>query len=98
MVQETKYGMIFEDSEIQMYLSGVKNKIYKLLPLREEELDWDKYLSSILIELNGFNNLFSNKIEVISILSKLEGLRDLENFMLYRRTIFECLNSIDDLR
>lgn len=98
MAQETKYGMSVEDKDVHLYLSSIKNKIYKLLPLREENLEWDKYLYSLQIELTGFNELFSNKYDLISIISKLEGLHDLDNFVLYRRTIFECLNSIDDLR
>lgn len=85
-------------SDIAGYLSLSKNKIYKLLPLREEGLDWEKFLDSILIELSGFNDLFENKINLIVVLSKLEGLRKQEDFMTYRKVIFECLNSIDDLR
>ena len=97
MVQETKYGMQVDELDIELYLIGLKNKIYKLLPLREEELEWKKYLNTILVELSGFNDLFDNKVELLSVLSKLEGLYKLEDFMLYRRTIFECLNSIEEL-
>lgn len=94
----TKYKMEVNDSNIELFLITMKNKIYKLLPLREENLEWGKYLNSILVELSGFNELFENQIALVSIISRLEGLYKLEDFMLYRRTIFECLNSIDDLR
>lgn len=95
---ETKYGMKVDKIDMELFLISMKNKIYKLLPLREEDLEWNKYLNTVLIELSGFNDLFDNKVELISVLAKLESLYKLEDFMLYRRTIFECLNSIDDLR
>ena len=94
----TKYGMAVDKIDLDVYLTGMKNKIYKLLPLREESLEWGKYLTTILIELNGLNELLSNQIYLLSLLAKLEGLYKLEDFMLYRRTIFECLNLIDELR
>ena len=94
----TKYGMELEKVDFDVYLTGMKNKIYKLLPLREESLEWGKYLTTILVELNGLDELLCNRIYLISLLAKLEGLYKLEDFMIYRRTIFECLNIIDELR
>lgn len=94
----TKYDMETSEVDIELFLISMKNKIYKLLPLREENLEWRKYLNTVLIELSGFNELFNNQVALLSILSRLEGLYKLEDFMLYRRTIFECLNSIDELR
>lgn len=95
---ETKYGAIVEKVDFELYLISLKNKIYKLLPLREEGLEWQKYLNTILIEVSGLNELFDNKVGLIALLSKLEGLYKLEDFMLYRRTIFECLSNIEELR
>ena len=86
----------FEDFEL--YLITLKNKIYKLLPLKEEHLDWSKYLNTVIVEVSGLNELFDNQPQLISLLAKLEGLYRLEDFMLYRRTIFECLNIVEDLR
>lgn len=95
---ETKYGMKVEEVDFELYLIGLKNKIYKLLPLKEEELDWNKYLNTVMVEISGLSELFNNQPQLISLLSKLEGLYRLEDFMLYRRTIFECLNIVEDLR
>lgn len=97
MELETKYGFKVNKTDINGYLSIQKNKIYKLLPLREEGLEWDKFLSSILVELSGFNKLFDNKVALMATMAKLEGLYEIEDFMVYRKTIFECLNSIDEL-
>lgn len=90
--------MEVDEVDVELFLINMKNKIYKLLPLREEKLEWTKYLNSILIEISGFNELFENQVGLLCVISKLEGLYKLEDFMLYRRTIFECLNSIDELR
>lgn len=95
---ETKYGMKVEEVDFELYLISLKNKVYKLLPLREEGLEWQKYLNTILVEINGFGTLFTNKVELLSLMSKLEGLYKLEDFMIYRRTIFESLGIIDDMR
>lgn len=95
---ETKYGMRVEKVDFELYLITLKNKIYKLLPLKEERLDWSKYLNTVIVEVSGLNELFDNQPQLISLLAKLEGLYRLEDFMLYRRTIFECLNIVEDLR
>lgn len=95
---ETKYGMKIEEVDFELYLINLKNKVYKLLPLKEEHLDWRKYLNTVIVEVSGLSELFNDKPQLISLLSKLEGLYKLEDFMLYRRTIFECLNIVEDLR
>ena len=94
---DTKYGMEVNKENFYSYLITLKNKIYKLLPLREEKLEWRKYLETILIEISGLNKLFNNTVNLISLLSKLEGLVDLEEFVLYRKTIFECLNIVENI-
>lgn len=93
----TKYGRQFSDEEIKKYLSKIKNDVFKLLPLREEGAEWQKHLNTIMIELNGFSSLFG-EIVIISILSKLESLYNLEDFMEYRKTVFEILNLLTGLR
>ena len=95
---ETKYGMRVDEIDFELYLITLKNNIYKLLQLKEEHLDWSKYLNTVIVELSGLNELFDNQPQLISLLAKLEGLYKLEDFMLYRRTIFECLNIVEDLR
>lgn len=98
LLVETKYGMKIDEIDFELYLISLKNKVYKLLPLREEGLDWSKYLNTVIVETSGLNELFVDVPQLISLLSKLEGLYKIEDFILYRRTIFECLNIIEDLR
>lgn len=92
----TKYGKEFTQQDMKQYLAKIKNDVFKLLPLREEGAEWQKHLGTILIELNGFNGLF-NQVTIISILCKLESLYQLDDFMDYRKTIFEILNLLTGL-
>lgn len=93
---KTKYGKEFLDEDWLKYVRKLKNDIFKLLPLREESLDWSKHLQTILIELSGLV-LLANEHRLLSIMSKLEALYTLEDFMLYRKTIFEILSALDGL-
>lgn len=93
----TKYDMRISKEEYNSYLKTLTNKVYKLLPLREEGLDWDKHLNTIMIEISGFGSLIGAQPNLISLLAKLESLNSEINFMSYRKTIFECLNEIEAL-
>lgn len=94
----SKYGREIRDVDLNAYIDLMKNKTYKLLPLREENLSWEKHLDTILVELSGFNSITLNEVNVIVVLSKLESLHHLEDFKKYRKTIFECLNSLEELK
>ena len=97
MVVITKYDMRISNEEYCSYLKTLTNKIYKLLPLKEEGLDWEKHLDTIMIEISGFGNLVGVQPNLISLLAKLEGLYSMKDFMSYRKTIFECLNEVEAL-
>jgi hypothetical protein len=89
------------DEAIQKNLHRITNQIYKLLPNREEGLDWEKPLQTLIIELTGMNALFPDKTELFSLLCKLEALKTLKNekdFLLFRKTIFECLGLMDSVK
>ena len=66
----TKYGKKIENRDLNLYIDSLKNKTYKLLPLREEKLQWEKHLETILIEISGFNSITLNQqVKIISVLS-----------------------------
>ena len=94
---ENKYDIKLNTENIKPYLNLLVNKIYKLLPLKEEGLDWKKYLESILIELSGLSRITGTTPTLLCLLSKLESLYELDSFALYRKTIFECLNLVDEI-
>ena len=39
-----------------------------------------------------------NEVKILVVLSNLESLKDMDEFKLYSKTIFECLNSLEDLK
>jgi len=81
--------------------SRLINQIYKLLPMREENLDWQKPLETLLEELYGlFRVVEEIPPQFLPLICKLEGLFALteqKDFSLYRRTIFECLGLMEEV-
>lgn len=96
-----KYEIEVKDSAIHNNLKKLTNQIYKLLPEREEGLDWETPLSTIMEELAGMDLLLTDHHDLFfPLLCKLEGLLTLtrkEDFFLYRRTIFECLSLVNSI-
>lgn len=96
-----KYNVEIQDEVVIKELKKLTNLIYKLLPTREEDIDWQKPLETIIEELAGINRLLIDQHEILfPLLSKLEGLFTLtktEDFDLFRRMIFECLGMMNTL-
>lgn len=96
-----KYNADISNEVVIKELKKITNLIYKLLPSREENLDWEKPLETIIEELAGMDRLLIDKHEILfPLLSKLEGLftlTNIEDFGLFRRTIFECLSMMNML-
>lgn len=88
--------------DVQTILKKLINQTYRLLPIREEDGDWIKPLETILEELYGMDRVLIGHHQIFfTILCKLEGLllltSDLD-FSLYRRTIFEVLGLLNNLK
>lgn len=102
MIMILKYGAEIDKSAIDKNLNRITNQIYKLLPSREEKSDWQKPLATIIEELAGMDRLLFDQHEILfPLLCKLEGLFLLsedKDFFLYRRTIFECLGLINNIK
>ncbi len=83
-------------------LKKLINQTYKLLPNREENLDWETPLSTIIEEFSGMDKLLLDYHNLLfPLLCKLKGLYDLnkeDDFFEYRRIIFECLSLITAIR
>lgn len=98
-----KYNVDIEEQIIHNRLQNLINQTYKLLPSREEGADWEKPLQTVLEELAGMQRLMNCGYSEIffPLLNKLEGLYSLvedDDFLCYRRTIFECLGLMNDLQ
>lgn len=97
----TKYNTEIDKSAIYANIKRLINQVYKLLPNREENIDWQTPLTTIIEELVGMSRLLDNHEILFTLLCKLEGLHALtkeEDFFLYRRTIFECLGLLSALK
>lgn len=75
------------------YKDKMKNKIYGLLCEREKEGSWEKFLDTILIELQGYKDDYKT-IEYYTLYSKLSSCRFL-SYKYFRKTIFECMELFD---
>ena len=93
----TKYGFNFGEKIVEADKKRLVNQLWKLIPMRENDEDWQKQLSSVLIELAGLNEIFIEKLGYLILLSKLEGLNENVEFTDYRRTVFETINLLDEL-
>ena len=98
-----KYNVNIDNNTIQHRLQNLINQVYKLLPNREEGLDWEKPLETILEELAGMQRLMNCGYSDVffPLFNKLEGLYSLvddADFSCYRRTIFECLGLMNELQ
>ena len=103
---QIKYETEIQNEAIVQNLKRLTNQIYKLLPNREEGVDWKKPLTTILEEFAGMNRLFLDYHNILfALLCKLEGLFTLDdqgenekqNFFIFRKTVFECLSLVNDL-
>ena len=66
----------------------------------EHEEDWQKQLDTVIIEIAGLNEIFLLEPQFLQILSKLEGLKVVEEleFQIYRKTIFEVINLLQEFK
>ena len=96
-----KYNSEIETAAVVKNLDRLTNQIFKLLPNREEGGDWRTPLENIILELAGMDKLLLDHVTLFSLLCKLEALLDLdkeEDFLLFRKTIFECLGMLNGVK
>lgn len=91
------YNSEFADSIVAKDLRRLTNQVWKLLPMRENNEDWQKQLSSVLIEIRGLCAMFGGQLDFLVLVSKLEGLHTAEDFMAYRTTIFSIISLLTEL-
>ena len=82
---------------MQKNVMRLTNQLWKLIPMKENNEDWQKQLDTVVIEITGLNEIFILTPVLTQLLSKLEGVRDLEiPFTLYRKTIFEAISLLQE--
>lgn len=94
-----KYGINFSDEAKDIDKKRLINQLWKLIPMKENDEDWQMHLAVIIEEITGLVKLYNNKAEGLILLSKLEGLTSVEcnDFVIYRKTIFRCIDLLSQV-
>ena len=94
-------GVVIDKGAMQANIQKLINQVYKLLPMKEQGKDWCKLLETLIEQISGMKRLITGQDSLFFLLlCKLAGLFNLksnEDFSLFRRTIFECLNLLNNL-
>lgn len=96
-----KHGLDIGKDAVEKDLDRITNQIFKLLPCREEGGDWETPLQNLIIEISGLASLLFDQVDLLRLLSKMEGLKTLtgeEQFFLFRTTVFECLSLMSKVK
>lgn len=95
---DTKYHNIsFEENSVVNDIKRLINQVWKLIPMKENNEDWKKQINQVLIEIVGLQNLFENKIDLLIIISKLEGLKEYAlDFKDFRALVFSIITLLSD--
>ena len=75
------------------YRNRIKGRLYGVLCEKEKDGEWEKFLDSIIIELEG---LGADSINYWALIGKLNSLKHL-SYEYFRKTIFECMNLVGGL-
>ena len=95
----TKYGYeISSEESFEKNVSRLTNQMWKLIPMKENNEDWEKQLNTVILEIAGLNEIFIEDPQFLQLLSKLEGIK-VQNpeFSLYRKTVFEAIGLLRGL-
>ena len=91
------YGTDFNDDIIVRDLRRLVNQIWKLLPMREKNEDWQKQLGVALNEIRGLGKMFGDELNFLIIISSLEGLFNEADFMVFRSVVFSIISMLTEL-
>ncbi len=95
----TKYNFTIDNIDVlEKNFVRLINQMWKLIPMKENEENWEKQLDTVILEIAGLKEIFLQEPLFLQLLAKLEGLRT-ENieFSLYRKTVFECISLLRGL-
>lgn len=84
------------------YLNSLISKVYKILPMKEEQnTTTEAYISSLIFELHGFENLlneYHNDARILTIICILESLKEPNiSHGVYKSEVFKCISLIEQI-
>lgn len=94
------FGIDIASESVERNITRLTNQIWKLIPMKENNEAWEKQLDTVNLEIAGLGVIFAAKPQFLTLRAKLEGIKTQPNieFELYRKTIFECLTLLTDVR
>jgi len=101
VVFEDNKDYSIENATIYTNLDRIVGQIFRLLPMSEEGKDWIKPTETLILELLGMADMIVDQPKLFSLVCKLDGMRikgEELDFMLFRRTIFECCSMVNELK
>lgn len=96
-----KYDVDIDRENIIKHINKITNLIFKLLPSREEGGDWEALLHNLITELIGMDRMMLDHADFFPLICKLESLVTLtkeDDFLAFRRIIFECLELMNNIK
>lgn len=74
------------------------NQIFKLLPMYENGEEWAKQQQTIVLELQGYNDMFVNNPGFMVLVAKLLALSYAEDKMIFRKVVFEAITALKEIK
>lgn len=98
MNKNTKYGFTIPLSSIKRNISRLTNQIWKLIPMREHEENWEEQLEIVILDISGLSNIFIAEPLFLQLLAKLETLKNHSLvFETYRKIVFEAIGLLQGM-
>lgn len=95
----TKYGFALSEKTVISDINRLTNQLWKLIPMRENQENWIGQLDTVIIEIAGLKEIVSSEEKFLILLSKLEGLKNIDTeFPVYRKTVFESISLLREIR
>ena len=94
-----KYDLKITSQEaFEKNVARLTNQMWKLIPMKENDEDWEKQLNTVILEIAGLNKIFIENPQFLQLLSKLEGIKTTNpEFNTYRKTVFESIGLLRGL-
>ena len=54
----TKYNFLVSKETVDKTIKRLTNQLWKLIPMREHNEDWQKQLETVIVEIAGLNEIF----------------------------------------
>ena len=93
MQLNTKYDFDIPSECFNTNITRLTNQMWKLIPMKENNEDWQKKLDTVIVEVAGLQEIFKQEVGFLQLLSKLEGIKVIDlTFSHYRKNVFESIS------